>query len=145
MAPRATRGRRVDPKRAKRRPAAAARSREKRRASRIQPFVVPCRVSTGTRTLTGYLTDISVQGARVSSNDPLAPGVRSVVIDVRFTRTSPASRLSARVRWRKLGRRKAGEAVVFGVTFAGISRADQALLRSALQEFRRRAALVASA
>jgi hypothetical protein len=57
--------------------------------------------------------------------------------------TSPAARLPARVRWRKPGRSESGEAVIFGITFGKMPRADQALLRSALQEFRRRAALVA--
>jgi hypothetical protein len=151
MAPRAKRGQRVDRKRAKRparrRPAARrrteTRSGEKRKAIRIQPFVVPCRVHAGARTLAGYLTDLSAHGARVSSNDPLGHDVRSVTIEVRFTRASPVARLPARLRWRKPGRREAGEAVVFGITYGKLPRADQALLRSALREFRRRAALVA--
>lgn len=79
----------------------------------------------------------------MSSNDPLGQGVRSVTIEVRFTRASPVAHLPARLRWRKPGRREAGEAVVFGITFGKAPRADQALLRSALREFRRRAALVA--
>jgi hypothetical protein len=152
MAPRAKRGQRVDRKRAKRRPArrrpaarrrTKARSAEKRKALRIQPFVVPCRVHAGALSLAAYLTDLSAQGARVSSNDPLGQGVRSVTVEVRFTRASPVARLPARVRWRKPGRREAGEAVVFGITFGRMPRADQALLRAALLEFRRRAALVA--
>ena len=141
MASRAKKGRRTSTKRPRR--PAAARAREKRTVPRIQPFVVPCRVIAGPKILTAYLTDLSQRGARVSSNDPLAAGARSVLIEVRLSRLAPASRLPARVRWRKSGRRKAGEAAVFGVTFAALGRADQARLRAALLEFRRRAALVA--
>jgi hypothetical protein len=150
MASRVERGRRVDPKRAKRRPQrrpaakrSAARRTEKRKTVRIQPFVAPCRVSAGSRTLTGYLTDLSATGARISSDDPLPATARAVVIEVRLLGAMHASRLPARIRWRKAGRRKAGEAALFGITFAGLARAQQALLRSVVEEFRRRAALVA--
>jgi len=121
---------------------AEKRPREKRKTTRIQPFVAPCRVIAGERTLTAYLTDLSPKGARISSDDPLAPGAQSVVLEVRFSRSSPASRLPARVQWRQTDRRKAGEAAVFGVTFEGIASAERALLVSVVKEFRRRAALL---
>jgi hypothetical protein len=104
--------------------------------------VLPCRVSAGSRTLSGYLTDLSQKGARISSDDPLSTAARSVVIEVRLARGLPSSRLPARIRWRKPGRRKAGEAAVFGVTFARVAGREQALLRSVVRDFQRRAALL---
>jgi hypothetical protein len=100
-------------------------------------------VIAGSKILTAYLTDLSQKGARISSNEPLSKGARALVIEVRLSRAVPACRLSARIRWRQAGRRGAGEAAVFGVTFARLARGEQALLRSALLEVRRRAALVA--
>lgn len=145
MASRATQRRRVTKrtKHTKRRAARRPEGREKRGTSRIQPFVVACRVHVGKRTLNAYLTDLSARGARVSSDEKVAAGVRTVVIEARLARGGLASRLQARIRWRKAGRRKAGEAAVFGVTFTGIGRAEQARLRSVVRDFRRRAALVA--
>lgn len=120
---------------------AAKPPKEKRKTKRIQPFVAPCRVVEGERTLSAYLTDLSTKGARISSDDPLMAGAQSVVLEVRFSRSSPSCRLPARIRWRQAGG-KPGEAAVFGVTFAGIAKHEKSLLESAVKEFRRRAALL---
>jgi hypothetical protein len=116
--------------------------REKRKTPRIQPFVAPCKVIDGERKFSGYLIDLSTRGARVSSNAPLASGSQEVVIEVRFNRRAPFSRLPARVQWMKPGS-KPGEAAVFGVTFEGIGAAGEALLESVVREFQRHAALLA--
>lgn len=116
--------------------------REKRRTPRIQPFLARCKVIDGERTLSAYLTDISTQGARVSSNSSLSPGTQTVLIEVRFGRRASASRLPARVQWSTPGR-KQGEAAVFGVAFFGLDGEGEALLEWVVREFRRRASQLA--
>lgn len=114
---------------------------EKRQTPRIQPFVTPCKVLEGDQRIAGYLTDLSVVGARVSSDAPLPVGAHSVVIEVRFARRAGACTLPARIMWMRAGNRP-GEAAVFGVTFERIDAEAQALLASVVEEFQRRAALL---
>lgn len=121
---------------------AAKPRKEKRKTGRIQPFVAPCRVTFGARTLSAYLTDLSTKGARISSDDPLKAAAKSVVLEVRFSGSSLSCRLPARIQWRQPGG-KPGEAAVFGVTFARIAKREKSLLESVVKEFRRRAALLA--
>lgn len=116
--------------------------REKRGTRRLEPFVAPCRIIDGGRSLSAYLTDLSTQGARISANASLEVGAQSIVIEVRFSRRSPACRLPARIQWMHAGS-KAGEAAVFGVTFEGMAAEEQAQLEAVLREFERRAALLA--
>ena len=118
------------------------RRKEQRRAARLQPFVAPCRVIDGQRQIQAYLTNLSASGARISSDEPLRPGVRSLLIEVRFARRAKSCRLSARVKWTKAGTTPR-EAVVVGVTFERLPALGKALLDSVIKEFRRRAALVA--
>ena len=113
--------------------------REKRKTGRIQPFVTPCKVIDGERTLSAYLTDLSTRGARISSNASL--GAQSVVIEVRLSRGSAACKLPARIQWMQAGS-KPGEAAVFGVTFEGIAAEAETQLASVVKEFQRRAALL---
>jgi hypothetical protein len=120
---------------------AEKRRKEKRKTDRIQPFVAPCRVLDGESSLTAYLTDLSLKGARISSDDPLMPGAQSVVLEIHFSR-SPPCRLPARIQWIQPGVNP-GEAAVFGVTFDRHAADDRALLESVVKEFRRRAALLA--
>ena len=115
--------------------------REKRETGRIQPFVTPCKVIDGERTLSAYLTDLSTRGARISSNASLGRGAQSVVIEVRLSRGSAACKLPARIQWMQAGSKR-GEAAVFGVTFEGIAAEEQTQLVSVVKEFRRRAALL---
>ena len=115
--------------------------REKRETGRIQPFVTPCKVIDGERTLSAYLADLSTRGARISSNASLGRGAQSVVIEVRLSRGSPACKLPARIQWMQAGSKR-GEAAVFGVTFEGIAAEEQTQLVSVVKEFQRRAALL---
>jgi hypothetical protein len=118
------------------------RRKEKRRAARIQPFVVPCRVIDKERQVTAYLVNLSTNGARISSDEPLPAGARAVTLEVRFSRSAPVCRLPARIKWMKPGS-SPREAAVLGVTFERLSVRARALLDSAIKEFRRRAKLVA--
>ena len=114
---------------------------EKRGTPRIQPFVTPCKVLEGDQRLSGYLTDLSTAGARISCDASLPVGAHSVVIEVRFARRSGNCSLPAQIKWMRAGSRP-GEAAVFGVTFDGIDEDTQALLASVVEEFQRRAALL---
>lgn len=117
---------------------------DKRQTPRIQPFVVPCRVleEPGPRPLAGYLTDLSPRGAQVSSRGlPPAPEA-AVVLEVRLGSEPVATRLPARVKWVRAAEH--GDWHTFGLTFEGISAAEQGLLDSVVAEFRRRAAQVSS-
>jgi len=112
---------------------------DKRRTPRIQPFVAPCTVHEGKRRLTGYLTDLSLKGARISCDQPLSRGTETLTLEVRFSRRSAPALLSARVKWAQTGT-KPGEAAVFGVTFEGANPDELSVLDSVLEEFQRRAA-----
>jgi hypothetical protein len=116
--------------------------REKRRTQRIQPFVCPCKVIDGEKQWRGYLTDLSVQGARVSCDAQLPAATEAVVIEVRFGSRGAATRLHGRIQWRSPGS-KHGEAAVFGVTFDEVSAGERAVLESVVDQFRQRAALLA--
>ena len=115
---------------------------EKRRNPRIQPFVAPCQVVAGDARTSGYVTELSLDGARVSCDaDPPAPE-QTVVLEVRLPRQTSRSRLSGRVKWARAadeGRR----GHVFGVTFEGLGAEEQANVAAVLAEFRRLAAELA--
>jgi Tfp pilus assembly protein PilZ len=115
--------------------------REKRETDRIQPFVTPCKLIDGERTLSAYLADLSTRGARVSSNASLERGAQSVVIQVRLSRGSAVCKLPARIQWMQAGG-KPGEAAVFGVTFEAVPADVQKQLEHVVKEFQRRAALL---
>ena len=112
---------------------------EKRRTPRIQPFVAPCQVVAGEARTAGYITELSLEGARVSTDaDPPALD-EGVVLEVRLPRQPARSRLSGRVKWaRAADEGKRGH--VFGVTFEGLSPEEQANVASVLADFRRLAA-----
>lgn len=115
---------------------------EKRKVPRIQPYVAPCRILHGSRRFSAYLVDLSPLGARVScAAEPPVPG-DTVVLEVRFGRNVSWSRLPVEVKWASPAG-EPGEAHVFGLTFARISTEEQRVLDSVLEEFRRRAALLA--
>ena len=110
---------------------------EKRRTPRIQPFVAPCQVVDGERRTAGYVTELSLEGARVTCDaDP--PVVESpVVLEVRLPRQPARSRLAGRVKWAQSAE---GKGHVFGVTFEGLGEEDRASVAGVLAEFRRLAA-----
>jgi hypothetical protein len=113
---------------------------EQRKTPRIHPFVAPCRVNTGGRAFTGYLTDFSEAGARVQCDaEPPAAG-SELTLELRIGRVPARSRLSAKVEWVKP---EAGTAS-FGVSFAAVAPEQQSALRAVVAEFRRLADEIAS-
>ncbi len=109
---------------------------EKRRTLRIQPYVVPCRITAGARRLPGYLTDLSTKGARVSC-DVEPPAAGRVILEVRFGRQVRYSRLPAEIKWTHPP--SASESHTLGLTFDGVTAEEQAILESVVAEFQRRA------
>ena len=72
---------------------------EKRRTPRIQPFVAPATSSPGARRMAAYLTDLSLDGARVAC-DAEPPALEEwVTIEVRLPRQAERSSLPGRVKW----------------------------------------------
>jgi hypothetical protein len=117
---------------------------DKRRTPRIQPFVAPCRVleEPGPHPLAGYLTDLSPRGAQVSTQGlPPAPEA-AVVLEVRLGSEPAVARLPARVKWVRAAEH--GDWHAFGLTFEAISAAEQSMLETVVEEFRRRAAQLSS-
>jgi hypothetical protein len=113
---------------------------EKRKTLRLQPFVAPCRVLTGDRGISGYLTDLSEAGARVTC-DVEPPGDGSAVtLELRIGRVAARSRLSAQVEWVKA--QEGGS--LFGLSFAGLPAGQQNALKAVVAEFRRLASEIAS-
>ena len=111
---------------------------EKRRTPRIQPFVAPCHVVDGERRTAGYVTELSLEGARVAC-DGDAPAVEMpVVLEVRLPRQAARSRLTGRVKWTQPAEGREGH--TFGVTFEGMSADERASVATVLDEFRRLAA-----
>jgi hypothetical protein len=111
---------------------------EKRRTPRIQPFVAPCHVATGTRRISAYLTDLSFDGARLAC-DAEPPALEDwVTVEVRLPRQLERSSLPGRVKWVQPAEGRKGHA--FGITFEGLSASGQATVGSVLAEFRRLAA-----
>lgn len=111
---------------------------EKRRTPRIQPFVAPCQVALGTRRISAYLTDLSLEGARVACDGEPPALEEWVTIEVRLPRQLERSSLPGRVKWVQPSETRKGHA--FGITFEGMSPAGQATVGSVLAEFRRLAA-----
>jgi hypothetical protein len=115
---------------------------EKRRAPRIQPYVAPCRIVHAGRRLAGYVVELGPLGARVSCDaEPPGPG-EAVVLEVRFSRQAVYSPLPAEVKWTRPPE-AAGVGHLAGLTFLGVSAEQQRTLERVLDEFRRRAALLA--
>lgn len=113
---------------------------EKRRGTRISPFVAACRVNDGGRWFSGYLTDLSPEGARVvCTARPPAPGAR-VLIEARLGRRASRSPLPADVKWSRVD---GAQGPMFGVTFEGLDAAGRRALEAVVEEFERRAAELA--
>jgi hypothetical protein len=108
---------------------------EKRKALRINPYVVPCRVVEGQRRRAGYVTELSVRGLRVlCEGDPPALHAR-VVIEVRLGRKVAHTRLPGEVRWVRRG--DGGSHNAFGMTFEQISEGERGALEGVVAEFKR--------
>jgi len=83
------------------------------------------------------VTELSVDGLRVTcESEPPALNAR-VVIEVRLGRKVAHTRLPGEVRWVRRGD-GGGDLHSFGITFEGISEAEQQALASVVEEFRRR-------
>lgn len=109
---------------------------DKRKAARVQPFVVRCLVVDGPRRIPGYLTDLSATGAQVRvEGDPPAAGA-AVVVEVRLGRGADvtARRLPATVQWA----RGENPPPVFGVTFQ-IGDDERRAIEAVLADIRQRA------
>jgi PilZ domain-containing protein len=115
---------------------------EKRRTPRIQPFVAACRIVQGERTFTAYLTDLSPHGARVSCQGAPPALEGRVLVEVRLRGGTSRTRLPARVRWvRPWG--PGTDAHFFGLTFEGLSGAEQQAVEGVVREFERLVAQLA--
>lgn len=118
----------------------ASQQPEKRRAPRVQPYVVPCRMELPNgRRLSGYVTDLSPIGARVSCDGPPPAVGIQVALEVRLRRGPAWPLLKAEVKWTHPPGRASADPTC-GLTFVEVAAADQALLEGALEDFRRRAA-----
>ena len=114
---------------------------EKRRTPRIQPFVAPCHVASGTRRMAAYLADLSVDGVRVAC-DAEPPALEEwVTVEVRLPTQAERSSLPGRVKWVQPAENRKGH--TFGITFEGMSAEDQSAVATVLAEFRRLAAELA--
>lgn len=108
---------------------------ERRRNPRITPFVARCRLLVGAKARSGYLTDLSVEGARVTCASPLAVG-SALVLEVRLSPRHALSRLPARVLW---VRPQEEGAVALGLAFGDLDEKDRGALHEVVEEYRRRA------
>lgn len=113
---------------------------EKRQTPRIRPFVASCNVVDKERRVSGYLTELSPDGARIQCSEEPPPPGSPVVLEVRLGRRMVRSRLAASVKW--VGE-VAGGGWVFGLTFGEIGSEERDLLEAVVEEFRRRAAELA--
>jgi hypothetical protein len=88
--------------------------------------------------MSAYLTDIGLEGARVTC-DAGHPEIGSwVTVDVRLPRQEDRSRLAGRVKWAQPAEGRKG--YTFGITFEGMSEDEQANVAAVMAEFRRLAA-----
>jgi Tfp pilus assembly protein PilZ len=111
---------------------------EKRRTPRIQPFVAPCHVAAGARRMAAYLTDLSLEGARIACDAEVPALEEWVTIEVRLPREAERSSLPGRVKWAQPAETRKGH--VFGITFEGMSPEAQGTVARVMAEFRRLAA-----
>jgi Tfp pilus assembly protein PilZ len=113
--------------------------REQRKTPRVQPYVTPCRVLDGQRRFSGYVVDLSAQGAQVCVQAEPPQSGSVVVLQVRLGGRAPFMPLTAEVRWFRPPA-TAGGVHAFGVTFKDMEAEQRERLEAALAEFRRRAA-----
>lgn len=108
---------------------------ERRLSPRITPFVARCRILVAGKARSGYLTDLSTEGARVTCASPPAVG-SALVLEVRLSPRDAHSRLSARVLWT---RPQEEGSVAVGLAFADLGEADRRALQAVVEEYQRRA------
>ena len=116
------------------------RTREKRQARRIQPFVAPCRVVHRARRILGHIVDLSPRGARVASEEPLPKAGAKIVVEARLNPGATTyTLLPGEIKWVRTATRPL-KGQLCGVTFKRLSGPQQLALEFVLYEFRRRAA-----
>jgi hypothetical protein len=113
---------------------------ERRRAPRIKPFVARCTLRVGTRSLAGYMTDLSLEGAQVSAAGVPPAAGSTLALEVRLVPAAGHSRLPARVLWVR-PRESGGFSA--GLSFAELGVAEQRALQAVVEEYQRRAAELA--
>jgi hypothetical protein len=118
----------------------ASRPKEKRRTPRIQPYVKPCRVAAGARRFAAYITDLSPRGGRVHCEAAPPDVGAAVVLEMRIGRRVAHSSLPAAVIWSRPGARGGHD---FGFAFGGLNAEDATALDAVVEEFQRRASLLA--
>lgn len=113
--------------------------KEKRTTPRIQPYIVPCLLidAAGERHLPGYLTDLSIRGARVACEDLAPEPGEAVTLEFRIGRQVDSSRVKAAVKW--VRRASRGTRSV-GLRFSGVAAAERQALQTLVEEFRQRVA-----
>jgi hypothetical protein len=116
-------------------------ARDQRSESRIQPFIVRCRVVTADRPLTAYITDLSPRGARLTlKGSSVAVGVR-VELQVRLERAASPSRLKAEVKWVHPPDAEGWSTV--GVRFVSLTPEERRVIERVVEEFRGHASRLA--
>jgi PilZ domain len=109
-------------------------AQEKRRAVRLSPFVVACRVAHGDVQFPAFMTELSELGARITCDDSCPPVGARVLVEVKLARKAvQVARLSGVVVW--VGSASRGPS--FGVEFDQISEKDGAALARAVDDFQR--------
>ena len=112
-------------------------SPEKRRVTRIAPYVTPCRVSANGRRFSAFMADLSPKGARVSCDqDCLAVG-DEVIVEARLGRRVGHVHLPGVVAWVQPAAQGSAH---FGVRFNELPPEDLKLVEDVVQEFQRLAA-----
>ncbi len=121
-----------------------ARARDQRRTPRVQPYVVPCRLTLADgRHIGGHVTDLSSRGAQLAADgEPPGEGSR-MSIEIHLRRSALWPRATAEVKWIRPAA-QVDAPFTCGVTFVDVAPEAQALIEAALDEFRRRAALLSA-
>lgn len=111
----------------------------RRRSQRIQPFVAPCRYVVAEERVAGFLTDLSREGGRVTTDAEPPPVATPIVVELRVPRQPLALRLAATVRWAGPSERGG---FVFGVSFDRAGADERKALEALVDDFLRRAASI---
>ncbi len=115
--------------------------REKRRAARIQPFVMRCVYVHEGRRVSGYLVDLSAHGARLSLADEPPELGQEITVELRFKGQVARTRLRAQIKWTRGDRQDAGRFLA-GLRFVALGEGERRVLAQVLDEYQRKAALL---
>jgi hypothetical protein len=114
---------------------------EKRSESRIQPFVLRCRVVAGGHSLAAYITDLSSRGARLSLKGGAPTAGARVELVARFARQFSPAGLKAEVKWVHPPDAKGWSAV--GVRFVSVTIEERRVLERVVEDFKGHASRLA--